>query len=388
MKVKLLAAIIILTILTITLKSQEVDTTYRMLYGHDYVNPDKRPYLDNILEVKWSLPIKTQFKSPFIVDGIIFLYDNIEYAIDGSTGKKLYFDSKIAQRHFRKVMKDSLICFGKLYNTVCYNLFNGEKYFIKKSFLNESIYIARDSLIFVYKDNKEKNGLIAYNFISQETCWEFPYKPRFQYMTILENRIIIGDVNFASCINIKTGKELWQIDNVDIKSNIVINGNETYCITRSNGLLVLDSETGNTIYNLKEPYLKTILRSGNTIYFYRTEDYVAFDMERKEILWRIKGHVGFESGLNIFDNYILTYDDEIDMHGEIVAVNKNNGKIEYKSWGTDRFTFKHDESDESWEIKQGNSTFFFSEEWNNSIYATCSNDSIYCFQVKEIVRNK
>lgn len=76
------------------------------------------------------------------------------------------------------------------------------------------------------------------------------------------------------------------------------------------------------------------------------------------------------------------------MHGEIVAVNKNNGKIEYKSWGTDRFTFKHDESDESWEIKQGNSTFFFSEEWNNSIYATCSNDSIYCFQVKEIVRNK
>lgn len=87
MKVKLLAAIIILTILTITLKSQEVDTTYRMLYGHDYVNPDKRPYLDNILEVKWSLPIKTQFKSPFIVDGIIFLYDNIEYAIDGSTGK-------------------------------------------------------------------------------------------------------------------------------------------------------------------------------------------------------------------------------------------------------------------------------------------------------------
>lgn len=107
-------------------------------------------------------------------------------------------------------------------------------------------------------------------------------------MTILENRIIIGDVNFASCINIKTGKELWQIDNVDIKSNIVINGNETYCITRSNGLLVLDSETGNTIYNLKEPYLKTILRSGNTIYFYRTEDYVAFDMERKKFFGELK----------------------------------------------------------------------------------------------------
>ncbi|NOQ24974.1 MAG: PQQ-binding-like beta-propeller repeat protein [Bacteroidales bacterium] len=363
-------------------KSQEVDTIYRLLYGHDYVDPDKKPYVDELLEVKWSMDIKKQFYPPVVIDGILFLYDNTEFAIDGKTGKKLYFDSKITQKYFQKTMKDSIIYIGELYNFIWVNLFTGEKYNVRKSLAKRLIYPVKDSTVYVFKDNDD-DTLVAYNIFTEEIKWEFPYKPRFQYTTILDDKIILGDSKFVSCLDSKSGKELWSIKDLKFESNIIINDNELYCITRKNGLNVIDINTGEMLYELEEPYLRSILRSGNSIFFCRISDFVGFDMVNKKIIWKNDdSSVGRESNPGLVNDYIITYDDEVDMGGEIIAVNKNTGETEYEDWKTKRFTFSYDESDQSSEIKKGNSSLIFSEEWNNMIFATCTNDSLYCFQIK------
>lgn len=358
--------------------SQEVkDSVYKLIHGHDYIAADKKPYVDKLLRVKWSIPIDRHLRPPVIMDGIIFLYGNHDFAIDGETGKKLYFDSKIAQSNLREAMEDSIIYNEDRYGAECTNIYNGKKYELKSSITEKIIYPVKDSLVFVFKDRK-KDSLVAYNIISKKNKWSYPYKPRFQYTEILNDKILLGDGRNVYCLEAKTGEMLWQIDNIRFESNIIVRGINAFCFT-SNGFYEINLETGEVLWEYLELKGGGGIADDKLIYFYY-QGLNSLNTKTYKFEWQLKGEVGANAILN---DYIISYDGDISLGGAIVIVNKNTGEIEYKGWETDRFALTKAQAERmDPEANVQENSLMFSKEWNNMIYATCTNDSLYCFQIK------
>ncbi len=354
-----------------------------MYVGQDYVIPNFKLPVDDLLEIKWSIKIKRNFDPPIVIDGLVFLEENFQCAIDAETGKKLYFDSTDARQHFKKTIKDSIIYLGNLRKPICVNLYTGQKYRLNRGLPDTRIYTVKDSTVYVYK-NRNKDTLIAYNIISEKIKWEYPYNPRLQYIEILNNKLILSDVKNTICIDSNTGEEIWELPGLYFKSNIIIYNNELYSMVRNKGMCVFDINSGDEIISFPNLDFSKILRSNDTIFLPTPNAYFAFDMEGKTILW--ESNESFGSGYEdagLLDNYIITYDYPLQHGGEILAANKLTGKIEYQTWETTRFDLSEEELAEM--DHEGNviaNSFFFSEEWNNMIFATCTNDSLYCFQIK------
>ncbi len=131
---------------------------------------------------------------------------------------------------------------------------------------------------------------------------------------LIENdKVIIQTVSKLSCLDVHTGKLIWQKENLAISLNMTFplyqNG-KVFCLTDDGKLFCFDSETGSEIWSITSPIFQPIDKSNfiyyeGKIYFnsYKNYDMVlnCVSAETGEVLWRDRGAHGTMRGYLLLD---------------------------------------------------------------------------------------
>ncbi len=273
---------------------------------------------------------------PLIKKGILFPYNNVEYAIDIKSGSKLFY--KDSRQYLLNLFKDSLLLFDTKERATVLNVFSGnvvleveKKYGAYNGYLLPTFV---DNFICIKTD---KNNLEAYDIISGEKKWDFrPENSVYTQPIAFREEVVFCDKTTIYALDRDSGHVLWKKSLGErVTSNITVSGSVFYMWVLPRGLIAFNSIEKSVIWeysNFADQYGNyTLPISGDTIFFVNEHLY-AINKVTGDIIWKSdedcaigSGYIASVSDLLIYYEGCSAGDVEF-----ISAIEKHSGKKIYQ----------------------------------------------------------
>lgn len=287
---------------------------------------------------------------PLVENGILFPYNNIEYAIDTKSGSRLFY--KDSRQHLSGLFTDSLLLFDAKEKAIVLNIFSGDVVLE-----TDKTYGAYNGyLLPVFVDNfvcikTDKKNLDAYDIISGEKKWEFrPENSVHTQPIVFDEEVIFCDKTTIYALDKNNGNLLWKkLIGERVTSNITVDEGMFYLWALPRGLIAFDPTVKDIAWeynDLGDQYSNyTLPVSGDTIFFVNEYLY-AVNKVTGSVIWKSdedcavgSGYIASTSNLLIYYEGCSAGDVEF-----ISAIEKHSGRKVYQ--GLTSSTFPPDNAED------------------------------------------
>ena len=281
---------------------------------------------------------------PLVKAGVVFPYNNFEYALDAISGNKVFY--KDGRAYFQKLTKDSLLLFDAKKKASVLNIHTGQvemeipkqssayNGYMKPAFLH-------DSIIYI-KTNK--NELSAYEIFSGKKLWSFISENAIANQPVtFKNEIICCDKTTVYGLNKDTGEPIWKKNLGErITSGINLYDNMAFLWVSDQGLIALNVQIHDIFWKYENNGIShgnyNLLTQGDTIFF-SNEHIYAINKNNGKLIWQSDEDCAIGSNYIASTMHFILYyegcsEGEVDF---VCAVNKNMGKKAYQGFTSDAF---------------------------------------------------
>ncbi len=335
-------------------------------------------------ELNWEAELDTEYGcissgAPLLYNDLIFTSCHTDFAIDASSGNKIFFSSQEQLIDIQSRLNGyNWLLFNRPNEVIIMDLSNGEE---KINFTRErrrkwpykNSPLLSKAMFYYAKDDFT---LIAYNAEVGNTVWS--YKSAniiYDEVRVIEDRLFLGTENELVILDVNNGKELKKVETGKHISKLRQIDNSLIFLVEDKGLFSIDCNSLliNWIYSDILYYRSgtELLTDGESVYF--TGEYLhSVDLESGEKNWTnvTTSTAGFNRNIFLVEDYILTYFQEGEDGVDLNVYNKFTGK-----------------RSEEWAIvgdEEGIPKYYFCEELfnrENVIAFSRERDKVYSFKL-------
>ena len=318
-----------------------------LIFATQAVQAQVYPPLTEALELVWTDSTANydpyDDQRPLIKRGVLFPYNNTEYAIEMKSGTKLFY--KDSRQQLSALFEDSLLLFDTRKKAIVLNVFSGNVVleidkkagayngYLMPTFVNNLIYVKTD-----------KKDLTAYDISSGKEKWKFSTVNSVYTQPIIhEDKIILCDKTTIYALDKGSGDLLWKEELGErVTSNITVNEDMFYLWILPKGLVAFNPTLKQITWEYHEfddQYGNyTLPISGDTIFF-ANEHLYAINKITGNTIWKSDEDCAVGSGyIASTPNFLMYYEGcsagDIEF---ISAVKKDNGKKIYQGLTSDTF---------------------------------------------------
>jgi len=313
---------------------------------------------DKLLKLKWEFRLSHgQYGIPQVVNGIAFLPEEINFAVDVESGEKLLFDNTEHQKIIKSRCSDSLIY---LYDDNISHLIDiyhdKEIIFYNKplawQYDKREVFV-KNSILIQIIDEQELKAIYFKNMWDRKILWHKKLNSRVRGFILTKDSLaFVSDFEYFYILNKKNGTELWKKEAKEgIQSSQYVIGNLLYVITykdeKTRELWCVDIKQFNLMWKYEIPSTgirQTLHIDKNNVYCIGDAGIYCIDRMNGKFQSLFKGNY-IPWYISAINDFIIVYDRDVDKkmgyYNEIItAVDKETGKTTFQYFTSKGFPYE------------------------------------------------